>query len=205
MIFNLPDLGKVPRFARRAGSDDAAAETRGARAFNRALDRQVDALRDDGLTVTEVDMHRLLDRVFANPRAYGLANVTIPCLDAEDNPCTPRQARRRAFFDNLHPNYVFHRRIAETALAALAAPAPRAAAPASAPIAPGAGAAAAGGRPAPRRDRGARGLAGQAPPQYLTRAIAVPAGSERDDGIANELGRRRPPDDGGVHLGAAAL
>ena len=136
MIFNLPDLGKVPRYARRTGSDDAAAETRGARAFNRALDRQVDALRDDGLTVTEIDIHRLLDRVFANPRAYGLANVTTPCLDADDNPCTPRQARRRAFFDNLHPNYVFHRRIAETALAALDAGAARAAAPAAAPIAP---------------------------------------------------------------------
>jgi outer membrane lipase/esterase len=136
LIFNLPDLGKVPRYARRAGSDDAAAETRGARAFNRALDRQVDALRDDGLTVTEVDVHRLLDRVFANPRAYGLANVTTPCLDADDNPCTRRQARRRAFFDNLHPNYVVHRRIAETALAALDAEAARASAPAAVPIAP---------------------------------------------------------------------
>jgi outer membrane lipase/esterase len=137
LIFNLPDLGRVPRYARRAGSGDAAAETRGARAFNRALDRQLDALRDDGLTVTEVDMHRLLDRVFAKPRAYGLANVTTPCLDARDNPCTPRQARRRAFFDNLHPNYVFHRRIAEAALAALGTrAAAAAAAPVAAPIAP---------------------------------------------------------------------
>jgi outer membrane lipase/esterase len=136
LIFNLPDLGKVPRYARRAGSDDPAAMNRGARAFNRALDRQVEALRDDGLTVTEVDIHRLLDLVFADPRAYGLANVTTPCLDADDNPCTRRQARRRAFFDNLHPNYVFHRRIAETALAALDAGAASASAAAAAPIAP---------------------------------------------------------------------
>ncbi len=114
LIFDLPDLGRIPKYA---DSDRGArAATAGARAFNRQLRREIIALREDGATVRKVSSYALFNALLDDPRAFGLRDATTPCLDGNDNPCSTRQGRQRAFFDEIHPNFVLHRRIAETAM-----------------------------------------------------------------------------------------
>lgn len=114
LIFDLPDLGRIPKYADNTAG--ARAATAGARAFNRQLRREIIALRKDGATVRKVSSYALFNALLEDPRAFGLRDATTPCLDGNDNPCSARQGRQRAFFDEIHPNYVLHRRIAETAM-----------------------------------------------------------------------------------------
>jgi outer membrane lipase/esterase len=133
LLFNLPDLGELPTYnGDRAGARRATA---GARAFNRELADQIDDLRDIGAEVRTVNTRVILDDILAHPRRYGLRDTDTPCLDADDNPCTPRQERRRAFFDELHPARQVHRAVADAALARIGGAASAAAtAPAPVPL-----------------------------------------------------------------------
>ena len=116
LILNLPDIGAIPKY----GDDpaDGRSATRGTKAFNRELDDQIAALRDDGARVGRSNIYGAVRTTCStHPRRYGVRNTTTPCLDEDDNPCSRRQGRRRAFFDEIHPNRVVHRHIAEAAMA----------------------------------------------------------------------------------------
>jgi outer membrane lipase/esterase len=115
LILNLPDIGRVPKFGDDPG--DGRSATRASRAFNRTLADEIADLRAAGARVRGVDVYRLFQDLLAHPRRYGVRNTETPCLDEDDNPCSRRQGRRRAFFDEIHPNLVVHRRIAEAAMA----------------------------------------------------------------------------------------
>jgi len=140
VILNLPDIGAIPEF--RDDPADGRSATRATRAFNRELNAQIAALRDDGARVRKVNVYELFNDLLAHPRRYGIGNTTTPCLDEDDDPCTRRQGRRRAFFDDIHPNRVVHRHVAEAVMArigpsvAVAAAAP---APAAVPLPPAVG------------------------------------------------------------------
>jgi outer membrane lipase/esterase len=130
VILNLPDIGAIPKF----GDDpaDGRSASRATRAFNRELDAQIAALRDDGARVRKVNVHALFDDLLEHPRRYGVRNTTTPCLDEDGDACSDRQARRRAFFDEIHPNRVVHRRVAEAVMARIE---PSARSAAAAPVA----------------------------------------------------------------------
>lgn len=115
LIFNLPDLGKIPRNLER-GPAAVKAASRGTRAYNNRLDRRIRELREDGLTVRRVNAYRFFDELVADPEAFGLEDVVTPCIGSDDSVCSRRESRERAFFDSIHPNSVVHRRIAEIAL-----------------------------------------------------------------------------------------
>ena len=133
LIFNMPDLGRVPKYAQRDDPADALSATVYIRVYNRHLNLQIAELRKDGATVTRVNSYALFNAMIADPRSFGLRNMTDPCLQG-DQVCSDRAARRRAFFDEIHPNFVVHERIAEAALAAIAGSAtPKAFAAAGAP------------------------------------------------------------------------
>lgn len=114
LIFNMPDLGRIPKY--RGDAAGARAATAGVRAFNRQLGAEIGDLRAVGLNVRKVDAYGLFKSLLDNPRDYGLRNVTTPCLDANDNPCSRAQGRTRAFFDSIHPNYRVHSALAQSAL-----------------------------------------------------------------------------------------
>lgn len=133
LFFTLPDLGAIPRYS--SDPDDARSARRGSIAFNRELDNQVAALRDDGKRVEVVDTFALFEALIDDPKAFGVRNTTTPCLDEDRNLCTPRQARRRAFFDEVHPNRIVHRHIAEAAMARIDGAGPTVAATVPAPAA----------------------------------------------------------------------
>jgi outer membrane lipase/esterase len=117
LVFNLPDMGKIPFFLRRGG-DRAFAATRGALAFNRELDRQIAELRARGLNIHLVNTYALFEAMVADPLSFGLRDVRTPCF-RDGILCTERQARDRAFFDEVHANFVVHEHLAEAALALL--------------------------------------------------------------------------------------
>jgi outer membrane lipase/esterase len=120
MLFDMPNLGEIPKFGDNA--DKSASARAASRAFNRRLSREIATLEDRGVNVYTVGVWHLFNALLEDPRSFGVANVTTPCLDEDDNPCTRRQGRRRAFFDEIHPNRVVHRAIAEAALDSLAGP-----------------------------------------------------------------------------------
>ena len=134
LIFDLPNLGAIPQF--RGDPSGARAATAGVKAFNRQLRREIIALRQDGTTVRKVSAYALFNALVENPRAYGVRDVTTPCLDEDDNPCSTRQGRYRAFFDDIHPNFVVHEQLSEAALDQINAGDASAVASMSAPVAP---------------------------------------------------------------------
>lgn len=117
MLFDMPNLGEIPKFGDNAARSASARAA--SRAFNRQLAREIAALENRGARVYTVGVWDLFDALIDDPKSFGVANVTTPCLDDDDNPCTRRQGRRRAFFDGIHPNRVVHRAIAEAALDSL--------------------------------------------------------------------------------------
>lgn len=114
LIFNLPDLGRIPRSAER-GPEAQAAASLGSRSFNRRLDRRIAELRDDGVRVRRVNVARFFEDLLADPEAFGVSDAVTPCI-SDDSVCSRREARARAFFDSIHPNGVVHRNIAGIAL-----------------------------------------------------------------------------------------
>ena len=126
LVFNLPNLALLPNFNGRPA--DARRATRGARAFNRELGREIDDLEDFGVEIGRVNTWRLLNRIVADPRRFGLRNTERPCLDEEGNRCSRRQARVRAFFDELHPNDRVHAAVASLALREIGGASPQGAA-----------------------------------------------------------------------------
>lgn len=115
LVFNLPDLGDVPIFAGSSLSDAASAVTG---FFNGSL---ADLLTDrPGLSVTQIDIEALFEDLTADPAAFGVSDVSTPCLIPGSDPCTPEQAQARAFFDDVHPNATVHAFVAQTAFDALA-------------------------------------------------------------------------------------
>ncbi len=112
VIFNLPDLGRTPLFSlyQPGAAPFASAATV---AFNATLDGRVDGLRAGGLNVVEIDMYALLNEMFDDPAAFGVTDVTQPCLPPGTLiACIDDDQTDRAFFDSIHPNFVIHDRIA---------------------------------------------------------------------------------------------
>jgi len=137
LLFTLMDVGATPRFGHNPSG--ARTASRGVAAFNRELDEQITALRGRGAKVAVVDAHGLFEDLLAHPRKYGVRNTTTPCLDVDGDRCGPKQGRRRAFFDDVHPNRVVHRRLGDAVMAQIEPPATLAAAvPAAVPLPPSA-------------------------------------------------------------------
>jgi phospholipase/lecithinase/hemolysin len=113
LIFNLPDLGGTPLFSlyQPAGAPFASAATV---AFNTTLGTRIDGLRDGGLNVVEIDMYGLFQNLLADPDAYGVTDVTLPCLPPGSLvACAGAEQTDKAFFDAIHPNHVIHGEIAD--------------------------------------------------------------------------------------------
>lgn len=120
LIFNLPDLGRVPLYALSGDAAARAEASRGSTAFNRTLDRQIAGLERRGVNVIAIDTASLFEDLLANPTDHGVSDATRPCLAPGQTPCTPDEALARAFFDPVHPNSVIHREIADRVHAEIA-------------------------------------------------------------------------------------
>lgn len=116
VILNLPRLDRSPRFNlfRR---DERAAAREATRAYNRRLARHVVALEAEGVRIIDVNAARLFNEARRDPAAFGLANVTLPCVFPSDaaaraygqpRRCDRATADRRLFIDEIHPSARAH-------------------------------------------------------------------------------------------------
>jgi outer membrane lipase/esterase len=123
LLFNLPNLGLIPRFA-LFDPVDAEAATKASAAFNARLTQLIGAFPASAPgKVLSVDMASLFDELIDDPERFGLTDATNPCFIPNVSLCTPEQAADRAFFDQSHPSARLHQAIADAALAPIPLPA----------------------------------------------------------------------------------
>jgi outer membrane lipase/esterase len=115
LVLNLADLGKIPRYANRDAATREAA-TRGAMAFNNRLAIGLAGLRAKGMTIHEVDVFGYFNEVWADPLAFGIDNLTRPCLIDNKAVCTAAEMARSAFADRTHPSATLHAILASRVL-----------------------------------------------------------------------------------------
>jgi phospholipase/lecithinase/hemolysin len=123
LLFNLPDLGKIPRFAVNDPTD-AEKATKASQAFNARLGLTAALLRSQGVNVIEIDVKSLFDDLIADPTQFGLKDASDFCVKTSPvSICTPQKLAELAFFDQSHPTAKVHGVIANTVLAAIPLPA----------------------------------------------------------------------------------
>jgi phospholipase/lecithinase/hemolysin len=126
LILTVPDLGKTPGAIATGSAGIAAASSLSAffdsTLVNGLASSSIPSLSGiaaaDGLNLSVLDTYTLLDGVVANPSAFGLTDVTDPCLTGAINfsggtPCA--NPGQYLFWDESHPTAAGHNIIAEDA------------------------------------------------------------------------------------------
>src|SRR5216683_1958477 len=119
-VVNAPDVGLAPA-VRLLGPAAQGAATFLAAQFNAGLEAILLGLESgSGLNIVRFDVFRALNEVVAAPEAFGLTNVTQPCIAVDTN-AQPFCANPGTFlfWDGIHPTVAGHRILAERARAAL--------------------------------------------------------------------------------------
>jgi phospholipase/lecithinase/hemolysin len=119
-VVNAPDVGLAPA-VRLLGPAAQGAATFLAAQFNAGLEAILQGLESgSGLNIVRFDVFRALNEVVAAPGAFGLTNVTQPCI-AVDTKAQPFCANPGTFlfWDGIHPTAAGHRILAERARSAL--------------------------------------------------------------------------------------
>lgn len=136
LALNVPDLSKNPRAIAAAKTVDpsdpdavlATIQTL-TKTFNSALQQELLSLaQHDGFQLSLVNTYTALDDIVADPRKYGLTNVTDPCwtgnLTDSQSGSVCANPNDHLFWDDLHPTAAVQSIVATDALKALAVPEP---------------------------------------------------------------------------------
>jgi phospholipase/lecithinase/hemolysin len=114
MVLNLPDLGKTPQALNAGTSSNLSALTE---RHNTTLKSALLPFSSNtGLNIISVDVNNAFKEIFANPQAFGLNNVSQPCLTLFSVCNNPSDF---LFFDNIHPTTKLHNLIAIEAFSAI--------------------------------------------------------------------------------------
>jgi phospholipase/lecithinase/hemolysin len=120
MVFNLPDLGKLP--VSQLGGRNPAILTDATQAYNSALATALNGFsQNPNLKIISVDTYSLFNQAITSQASFGLTNVTQPCLDIINNTLCSNP-NEYLFWDYSHPTTGVHRVIAGAALAAIPEP-----------------------------------------------------------------------------------
>lgn len=116
MVFNLPDLGKVPAKVNTAESSQLSALTT---AHNTSLAAALGSFSTiPNINIIPVDVYSLFNRAVNNPSEFGFTNVRDSCVNLSTFvPCTNQD--EFLFYDDFHPTTATHRLVANAALAAV--------------------------------------------------------------------------------------
>lgn len=108
LMFTLPDLGKTPAYMAQGAAISARASL-AAQIFNQTLTDQVEEWWAQGADIMLIDAQALLEVIIADP-ANGITDPTEPCIwPATPTICTEEDAKRKAYFDPVHPSAAVHR------------------------------------------------------------------------------------------------
>jgi outer membrane lipase/esterase len=121
LVFNLGDLADLPKYV-GANASTRASATKGTLAYNARLVSGLAGLRAKGMTIFEVDVFGFFKEVVADPRAFGITNLTKPCIVDDKAVCTSAEMAVSAFIDRIHPGATLHAHLAARVLDLLAPP-----------------------------------------------------------------------------------
>ena len=123
LYYEVPDLSVVPDY-KTLGSQFAADAGTLAMDFNTDVLQDIKTLDLSGLTVFDVPTFSAIDKIVANPSAFGLVNVTEPCFSGTfDTPGTEcANPDQFLFWDGQHPTKVAHALTATLAFDVLTGP-----------------------------------------------------------------------------------
>jgi phospholipase/lecithinase/hemolysin len=130
LVPNAPDIGLAPA-VRLLGPAAQGAATFLAGQFNGGLELTLQGLEASlGVEIVRLDVFRALNQIVAAPAAFGLTDVTQPCIALNTRAhafCA--NPGRFLFWDGIHPTAAGHRILAERAKSALGAASALAGAP----------------------------------------------------------------------------
>lgn len=119
VALNVPDLGKTPD-GMAGGPAEAAAISSFVAGFDAAFGNTLEAEAElYGLDLHIIDSYALVDEAVADPAAFGLTNVTDPCVVGVSVCATPDTY---LFWDGHHPTETGQQLLARTALQAIPEP-----------------------------------------------------------------------------------
>ncbi|AVH62808.1 MULTISPECIES: SGNH/GDSL hydrolase family protein [unclassified Nostoc] len=121
LVFNLPDLGKIPLALATGQSNNLTALTN---EHNKELAEELDKFSNNpDLNLISVNVSSLFNQIQANPGEFGFQNVTNPCVVGNFQTIISvcSQPNDYLFYDSVHPTTNAHKLIADTALAAIEA------------------------------------------------------------------------------------
>ncbi|WP_392534905.1 SGNH/GDSL hydrolase family protein [Nostoc sp. C117] len=121
LVFNLPDLGKIPLALATGQSNNLTALTND---HNQKLAEELDKFSNNpNLNLISVDVSSVFNQIQANPGEFGFKNVTSPCVVGNFQTIISvcSQPNDYLFFDSVHPTTNAHKLIADAALAAIEA------------------------------------------------------------------------------------
>lgn len=118
LIANVPDISLTPAVrmaeAMFPGMGLSQLASSLAQNFNAGLTSVVAQLPSDA-DVSWLDIYGKLNQIVADPPAYGLNNVTDPCVMPGEPPFACRNADEYLFWDGIHPTKAVHAIFAEEA------------------------------------------------------------------------------------------
>jgi outer membrane lipase/esterase len=122
LVPNAPDIGLAPAVRLLGPAAQGAASFLSVR-FNAGLEAVLQGLESSlGVRIVRLDVFRALNEIVAAPAAFGLTNVTDPCIVLNTRAHAFCAAPGKfLFWDGIHPTAAGHRILAQRANAALGA------------------------------------------------------------------------------------
>ncbi|MEW8505717.1 MAG: SGNH/GDSL hydrolase family protein [Candidatus Thiodiazotropha sp.] len=123
LIVNSPDLSLTPAIQRLnylfPGTAFGAATL--SQKYNLDLDALIEQLGRElpGLEIARLDVFQAMQDILVDPGAYGLSNVSEPCVMPNQPPFACKKAKKYLFWDGIHPTRVGHRVFSRKAAEAL--------------------------------------------------------------------------------------
>ena len=121
LVLNVPDIGKIPAVTMIPGASDSASYLSGV--FNDGLasvQKVMNSLPDNDVRI--LDIYSTLNKVIAQPSAFGFSNATDACVMPGQPPFKCKKPDTYVFWDGIHPTKAMHEIVAQQAIDAIAAP-----------------------------------------------------------------------------------